>query len=477
MTEPWSLKGKVDQTVPALASQAGVTRTVDDWIAQASAHEQAGRLDDAEQIIAFVVGEKPEYVPALFQASILSYKRKRPREAIERLERALSIAPDEYLLHRNICELYRSQLMLDKAVFHGRRAVELAPDDAGAHYNLGVVHYDRMEIDEAIASARRALGLDPTMATAHFELAEALLLKGVFSEGWLEYEWRFDMPNSPRLLPPTDKPLWDGQPMPRGTLLLIGDQGFGDTIQFCRYIRDVMPLCPNIVMACSSEMRPIVMQQNSAMRYFDRWEQVPAFDAYCSLSGLPRLFKTDLETIPAPVPYVTADPLKVDYWRNRLVDLVPQGYQSVGIVWAGRPTHGNDYNRSMTLLDLAPLGQLQNTALVSLQMGPAVAQIADYYGAAPLINLGAEIRDFADTMAILAVIDRVVAVDTSIVHLAGAMGRPVSVLLPFAPDWRWLRDRSDSPWYPSVELFRQTKSGVWAPPVNAVADTLKNRLS
>jgi Flp pilus assembly protein TadD len=475
MIERQSQHWRSAETAPAVSGQPPVTRSVDEWIAQANTHEQAGRLDEAEQILAFVIAAKPDYVPALFQASILSYKRAQPQEAIERLEQALALAPDEPLLHRNMCELYRAQKMLDKAVFHGRRALELSPNDAGSHYNLGVVYYDRMEIDDAIACARRAVELEPTMASAHFELAEALLLNGQFAEGWQEYEWRFDMPNSPSLLPATDRPLWDGKPMPNGKLLLIGDQGFGDTIQFCRYIPDVARLCPNIIMACSSEMKPIVMQQNSAMQYFDRWEHVPAFDAYCPLSGLPRLLGTDLHTIPAPVPYVRPDPARVNYWRARLEELIPQGYQSIGIVWAGRPTHGNDFNRSMRLSDLAPLSHLQDTALISLQIGPAMVQISDYYGAAPLINLGAEIRDFADTMAILAVIDRVVAVDTSIVHLAGAMGRPVSVLLPFSPDWRWLRDRTDSPWYPSVELFRQPRQGGWAQPVSAVVNSLAGK--
>lgn len=454
------------------ATQGGVVRTVDAWLAEAEAHDQAGRLDAAEQILAQVLEARPTYPPALHQAAILAHKRKRPHEAITRLEQAIAAAPDHPLFHRNICELYRSQGRLDEALAHGRRAVDLAPDDAGANYNLGVIHYDRMEIDEAIVYARRALALEPGMAAAHFELSEALLLDGQFAEGWDEYEWRFDLPNSPSLLPHKDKPLWDGKPMPDRTLLLIGDQGFGDTIQFCRYVSQVAKLCPNLVMACSSEMKPIVMQQAGITRYADRWEHVPAFDAYCPLSGLPRLFGTNLGSIPVPVPYVRADPAKVARWRARLGQLIPNGFAAIGIVWAGRPTHGNDFNRSMTLKLLAPLATLERTALVSLQMGPASAQVGDYYGAAPLIHLGAEIIDFTDTMAILEILDRVVAVDTSIVHLAGAMGRPVSVLLPFAPDWRWLRGRSDSPWYPSVELFRQPAPNAWAAPVAAVAARL-----
>lgn len=457
------------------AVQGGVVRTVDGWLAEAAQHEQAGRLEEAEQILAQVIAARPAYVLALNQAAILSHRRQRPDEAIARLAQAIAVAPDQPLLHRNICEMYRSQGRLDEALRHSQRAVELAPTDAGAQYNLGVIQYDRMEIDAAITQARRALELDPGMASAHFELSEALLLSGQFAEGWAEYEWRFDLPNSPRLLPHTDKKLWDGKPMADGTLVLIGDQGFGDTIQFCRYIPEVAKLCPNLVMACSSEMQPIVMQQAGITRYADRWENVPDFAAYCPLSGLPRLFGTDLNSIPAPVPYVRADPAKVARWRARLGQLIPAGFQAIGIVWAGRPTHGNDFNRSATLKTLAPLAALERTALVSLQIGPAAAQVAEYYGAAPLIHLGAEIVDFTDTMAILEVLDRVVAVDTSIVHLAGAMGRPVSVLLPFAPDWRWLRERSDTPWYPTLELFRQPASGAWAAPVAAVAERLKRK--
>ncbi|HLZ65488.1 MAG TPA: glycosyltransferase, partial [Aliidongia sp.] len=260
---------------------------------------------------------------------------------------------------------------------------------------------------------------------------------------------------------PNDRPLWDGKPMAQGTLMLIGDQGFGDTIQFCRYIPEVAKLCPNLIMACSSEMRPIVMQQAGITKYFDRWEHMPAFEAYCPLSGLPRLFGTNLANIPAPIPYVKPDPAKVEHWRRRLDMLVPKGYRRIGLVWAGRPTHGNDFNRSMTLAKLGALAKLDGVALVSLQMGPAQAEIGRYFGRAPLTNLGAEIGDFTDTMAILDGIDRLVAVDTGVAHLAGAMGRPVSILVPYAPDWRWLLGCSDTPWYPTVSLHRQDAPGQW----------------
>jgi hypothetical protein len=456
----------------AAAPSPPVSKTVDQWRAEAEAHEKAGRLDESEHLLAQILQAAPDCHPALHQAAILSYKRKRPLEAVARFERCIALAPDVALYHRNICELYRSQSRLDAALAHGKRAVELAPDDPGANYNLGVLHYDRLEIEDAIRFERRALELDPTMAAAHFELAESLLLTGRFDEGWQEYEWRFDLPNAPPLLPSKDRPLWDGKPIPNGRLLLIADQGFGDTIHFCRYMPEVAKLCPDLIVACSAEMLPIVQQQAANAGYFDRWEHLPPFDAYCPLSGLPRLFDTRLETIPAPIPYVKAEPAKAEYWRKRLDALAPKGYRRIGIVWAGRPTHGNDFNRSMRLDKLGALARLDGVALISVQMGPAQAEIGRYFGPAPLVNLGAEIEDFTDTMAILDGLDRLVAVDTSVAHLAGAMGRPVSILLPYAPDWRWLCDRTDTPWYPSVTLHRQDRPGDWAGAVAKMVATV-----
>ncbi len=453
-----------------------IASAIAEWRQEAETHEAAGRLEEAEKLLARILAAAPDDLPALQQAALLSHKRKRPAEAAERLERAVGLAPEHAICRRNLCELYRLQGRLDAALIHGRRAVELAPDDAGAHYNLGVLHYDRLEIEAAIRHERRALALDPTLTAAHFELAEALLLSGRFAEGWQEYEYRFDMPNVPRLLPADRRePLWDGRPLPAGRLLLIGDQGFGDTIQFCRYIPDVAKRCPNLLVAASAEMRPLILQQPGVSQCVERWENLPECDAYCPLSGLPRLFRTDLDNIPAPVPYLRADPAKTQQWRGRLDALVPKGYRRIAITWAGRPAHGNDFNRSMPLARLDALARLPETALVSLQKGPAQAEIGRYFGPAPLLNLGAEIADFSDTMAILASVDRLVAVDTSVAHLAGAMGRPASILLPYAPDWRWLMKRSDTPWYPAVTLCRQIAPGDWDSAVAAMLRTLDRR--
>jgi ADP-heptose:LPS heptosyltransferase len=170
------------------------------------------------------------------------------------------------------------------------------------------------------------------------------------------------------------------------------------------------------------------------------------------------------------VPYLRADPARAAQWKRRLDALAPAGYRRIGLVWAGRPEHGNDRNRSMALKQLAPLAALDRVVLVSLQKGPAGGQIGGYFGPAPLINLAPEIGDFTDTAGIIDALDVVVTVDTSVAHLAGAMAKPACVLLPFAPDWRWLRDRHDSPWYPSVRLFRQNRPGDWSDAVARLAE-------
>jgi hypothetical protein len=259
-------------------------------------------------------------------------------------------------------------------------------------------------------------------------------------------------------------------------LLLIADQGFGDSIQFCRYIPWVISRCPRVVVVADPLMHPLIRQTHPAIELVGHWERCPPFAAYCPLSGLPRLHGTTLDTIPAGASYLRADPERVEAWRARLHDLVQPGTRSIGIAWAGRPTHNNDLNRSMSLSAFAPIAALDGISLVALQKGPGQSAIADYSDRAPLLNLGAEIADFADTMAIIETLDLVVTVDTVLAHLAGAMGKAVWILLPYAPDWRWLLERSDSPWYPTARLLRQPTPGDWDSVAREVAVALSERM-
>ena len=389
------------------------------------------------------------------------------------MERSIALAPQSALFHRNLCEIYRVLGRFDEALATGARAVALDPADPHCHHNLGIAHYDCLALDEAISCGERALMVDPSFAGGHFGIAEASLLRGDFARGWEEYEWRSQLVGVPALMPPSDRPQWDGHPIDRGrNLLLVADQGYGDAIQFARYIPWAKARCPDIVIACSRELQPVVAQLPGAGLIFDHWSRAPDFAAFCPLSGLPRLAGTTLGTIPAEIPYLHADEAKFAIWAERLWSLLPRGYRRIGIVWAGRSTHRNDWRRSTRLGTFAPLAALPQVALISLQKGPAQAEIGGYWGHAPLLNLGPEIRDFADTMAIIECLELIVAVDTSVAHLAGAMGKPVWIMLPYAPDWRWLLDRSDSPWYPSARLFRQSADRRWEPVMAEIAADL-----
>jgi tetratricopeptide (TPR) repeat protein len=442
-------------------------------LALARRREEEGRLDEAEAALDGLLAEMPEEPGAVHEKGIIAFRRGDVAQAAALMARSISLLPASALFHRNLCEVYRVLGRREEALAVGNRAVALDPADPHCHHNLWVLHYDRLEPAAAIAAAERALSIDPGFPGAHLGIAEAALLQGDFARGWEEYEWRSRLSEVPALLPPSDRPQWDGRPLgPGETLLLIADQGYGDAIQFARYIPWAAARCRDVAVACSVELQPVVAQLPGIGRLFADWQNAPEFAAFCPLSSLPRLAGTRLDTIPAPIPYLRADERKFADWAERLWALLPRGYRRIGIVWAGRPTHRNDLRRSIRLADLAPLAALPGVALVSMQKGSAQAEIGGYWGRAPLLNLGPEIRDFGDTTAILECLERVVSVDTAVAHLAGAMGKPVSIMLPYAPDWRWLMDRSDSPWYPSAGLFRQSAERRWEPVVAAVAEAL-----
>jgi hypothetical protein len=435
-------------------------------------HEQAGRLDDAERVLQQILAAAPDQPDTLHLLGVVAARRERFADAAELIERALRTRPDNGLYYRNICEIYRRLSRLEEAMAAGRRAVELAPEDPHALVNLAIIYYDCLQLAEGIACSEAAIALAADLPSAHFELAEALLVLGRFARGWEEYEWRFRIAGAGALMPPTDKPHWDGRAMD-GKLLLIADQGYGDVIQFSRFLPWAASLCPNLEIACARDMQPIVAQLLPDVRMFDHWQDAPDFAAYSSFSGLPKRYSVGMDNIPARTAYLKADPELIERWRRRITALTPPGYRRIGITWAGRPTHNNDFNRTASLDDFAPLAGMEKTALISLQKGTAQSRIGRYLGRAPLLNVGPEIFSYGDTMAILEVLDLLVSVDTSVAHLAGAMGRPAWVLLPFAPDWRWLLERTDSPWYPSLTLFRQPRPRDWGSVMQRVVAALR----
>jgi len=430
-------------------------------MAEASTLEQASRLQEAEALLRQALQVAPEHPHAIHMLGIVAFRSGNEEEACRLMERSIALSPNTGLYYRNICAIYRALGRLEAGRAAGLRAVSLTPDDPHAHANLAIIHYDLLELDEAFACCERALALKPDYPEAHFEKAEVLLLRGDYEAGWEEYEWRFQLPQAAGMLPKTEKPQWDGAPIAEGKLLLVADQGFGDVIQFSRYIPWAAGRCSELVIAASSELKPILSQFSELQGIYHRWDEVPDYAAYCPLSSLPRLAGTRPETIPASIPYLRADPARVAAWAARLNDLLPEGFFRVAIAWAGRAAHNNDRNRSSTLAQWQAILATDRVAFLALQKGPPCQQIGAYYGDAALVSLGPSLLDFGDTMAILESVDLVISVDTSLGHLAGAMGRPVWLMLPFAPDWRWLLHRTDTPWYPTMRLYRQRAPRDW----------------
>jgi Flp pilus assembly protein TadD len=323
--------------------------------------EERGRIDEAEQLAVHILRAAPEEPDALHFAGVVAFRRERVDQAVALVEHAALAAPQNAIYLRNLSEMYRVAGRLGDALAASSRGLALQPADPLALHNQAIIHQERGEPEQVFRCARQATALKPTMPGPHFAIAEAQLLRGDYAEGWEEYEWRFRLPGFPRLMPPAlqqGRPQWGGGDLRGGLLLLIGDQGFGDVIQFSRYIRWAAARSPRIVMATSIEMAPLLRRLFPRLHIFTNWSECPAFAAFCPISGLPRLHGTRLDTIPPPAP-IEADAGRVILWKERLDRLVPGGLRRIGLVWAGRATHRNDRNRSMRLSTLAPLAVLR----------------------------------------------------------------------------------------------------------------------
>lgn len=288
--------------------------------------------------------------------------------------------------------------------------------------------------------------------------------------GWREFEMAYQL--GLHTMPHFRSPPWNGMRISQGRILLVADQGYGDAIQFARYIPQVAARCDGVVLGCSEPLAQLLAGIEGVDRVVTRYSDV-ADDCktYCRLTGLPILFNTTLDTIPASIPYLTADLHKAAYWAECLK--MQAGKLRVGIVWAGRTTHANDKKRSMSLDQWQPILDVPGVSFISLQKEIPESDVAAMAASKGILSLGGELNDFSDTAALIQALDLVISVDTSVVHLAGALGKPAWVLLPFVPDWRWLYGREDSPWYPALRLFRQEALHDWHEPVERAAVELR----
>lgn len=461
------------------AAQPTVTpggETLDQALARAQAAAQAKRFNEASGICNDVLAASPDYPAALALRGIISALQNEPERGIELLERAIKLRPGNASWYAHLASLCRATYRMEQALAAGQESVRLDPGNADNLVNLSLIFVDVDDRERAIACLLRALGQKHDHADGHLALAQNLLAMGDFAPGWLEYEWRNETEAGKNTMPKMTSAHWNGMAIPKGRILLVGDQGYGDTIQFARYIPRVATLCEEVVLGCSIEMGPILQNIPGVKQFCHRWNDVPGHAAHCRLSTLPYLFQTNLETIPAQVPYLKADPARVAAWRERLAIQLPPG-RRIGLAWTGRPTHPNDRRRSLPLARLRPIADAApGAAFVSLQKPMPAADLAAIAHFRGMTDLSADLTDFGETAAVIENLDMVVTVDTAIGHLAGAFAKPVWIMLPKAADWRWMLDRSDSPWYPTVRLFRQGFPGAWDTVLAQVAGALAREL-
>ena len=436
---------------------------------------QLGRREEALASYDRALASRPNFIDALYNRGNVLCELKRHGEALATYDRALALEPDPVesveALNNRATALHALN-RLDEAIASYDRVLTLKPDYVEAHSNRGNALYQLNRHEEALASYAKALALRPDHATAHWNKGLAHLVCGDFERGWRAYEWRWKTPAmSPRNFA---QPLWRGDADLAGkTILLHAEQGLGDTIQFCRYVPMVAARSARVVLEVQPPLKPLLGSLAGVGQIFAQGETLPDFDLHCPLLSLPLAFDTRLDTVPAAIPYITTPPDRAAFWALRIR---PKVGPRVGIAWAGSAKHGYDRNRS---IGLAPLLVLAATgvSLISLQKEMSAQDRELLAARGDILRLGEEFADFADTAAAIAELDLVISVDTVVAHLAGAMGKPVFLLLPYAPDWRWLLERTDSPWYPTARLFRQKQPGDWQAVVASVAAALGEKFS
>ncbi|OYD81316.1 tetratricopeptide repeat protein [Azospirillum brasilense] len=431
------------------------------------AHYDAGRWDAVAAALRSALALDPAHDGALELFAAARRKAGREEEAVTALRRLLRLRPDAANGWHALSFAEPGGL---RTLHH---ALALQPDHRNALSGLANRLRDRREIVASLRLHDRAVRLQPASAEARWNRSLARLLAGDLAGGWEDYEARWgvaDFPTKPRGLP---QPLWSGEDIAGQTILLHEEQGRGDAIQFVRYAPLVTARGARVLLEAGADLLPLFRGLPGVERVFARGESLPGFDWQCPLLSLPRAFATRLETIPAAVPYLTADPARVAAWRERLSG---DGFK-VGLVWAGNPQFAGDRERSPGLAALAPLLAVTGCRFFGLQLGPGHDELARRAMPPSFTDLAPKIRDFADTAAIMASLDLVVSSCTAPAHLAGALGVPLWVLLSHAPDWRWLLDRADSPWYPTARLFRQPRPGDWAAVAGEAAAALAERVA
>ncbi|HWF78700.1 MAG TPA: tetratricopeptide repeat protein [Caulobacteraceae bacterium] len=431
-----------------------------------------GRLDEALAAMDAALALRPSAEAHRNRGAMLT-RLRRLDEAMAAYDIALGMDPANAQAHGDRANVLNDLGRATEALAAADRALALSPERADPHNSRGVALYSLGRLEPALASYERALALAPEFPEAHMNRALAWLRSGDLAAGFAEYRWRWRHREAER--PHILCPEWEGEPLAGKRLVVWAEQGYGDTLQFIRFVPQLVAQGARVTVLVDKPLKPLITASLAGVEVVDWLPGDADFDAQVAMMCLPRLLGVTLRTIPAPIPYLAADPAAAAAWAARLAALPGR---KVGLVWAGAARRHNlaaaavDARRSMRLSQLAALAAAPGVQFVSLQIGEPAAEIVDAPGGLSLVDWTAEIGDFADTAALVAGLDLVITVDTSVAHLAGALGRPVWILSRFDGCWRWLQDRDDTPWYPTARLFRQPAPGAWEPVIASLAEAL-----
>lgn len=448
--------------------------------------EKLGRLPEAIDAYRNALALRPDYAEALANLGNALSHTGAHDEAAALLRKAADLRPRDASARKNLGNALRRAGRPLEAVTAYRMAVEINPRDADAHNNLGAALQESGKTADAEHALRTCLAINPNHPDAHWNLGLALLSLGRWREGWVEYEWRRHLREDAGQQRNFPQPVWQGSPLPGRHLLILCEQGLGDTIQFIRYVPKLVEMGARVTVECQPKLRPLLQcLQNQNVKVIARGEPLPNFDMHARLMTLPHILGSTPDDLPNVVPYLTVNETRIAHFAQ-LLSPPPsdppqsatgnrQSQMNVGLVWQGNPAHKGDRFRSIPLNLFSPLATIPNVRWISLQKGPGSDQIA----LNPALNLlqwsdptDTTAEALLDTAAVIKNLDLVITVDTSLAHLAGALGVPVWVAMPLAPDWRWLLDREDTPWYPTMRLFRQRHPNDWTDVIATLTESL-----
>jgi tetratricopeptide (TPR) repeat protein len=447
---------------------------VEAWVNRGAILERLRRADEAAASFAKAVALRPDLAEAHANLAKVLNDLKRSGEALASAGQAVALAPSSAAAHNHRALALYDLRRLDEALAAADRAIALDPSYPEAHNSRAIALFDLRRLGEAVASCDRALAIRPDFAAAHLNRATSLLSLGDLRRGFEEYRWRWQVngfqPAIARL-----RPAWEGQDLAGKSILVYGEQGFGDHLQFSRYVTEVARRAARTALVTEPALLTLFQRSFPVVEVSTGVQDEATFDFQVALMDLPAALGTTLTTIPADIPYLAANPGEAAQWAERLAD---HPGRKVGLVWAGDTHAGRaagaavDRRRSLRLDQFAPLAKIAGPTFFSLQKGEPAAQATHPPEGMQLVDLTADLHDFSDTAALIANLDLVIAVDTAVAHLAGALGKTVWILSRYEGDWRWLNGREDSPWYPTARVFHQRAAGAWDEVVERVAAAL-----